>query len=103
MITNRWMGTPCSLVEGLSQEATPRSQWPFEPDWIVRYLHHDTANGMYWVHGYLRRCGKDFHWGLYSSRPLDWRCDLSNAVFEVGRHETPAEARLRHFARKATA
>jgi hypothetical protein len=103
MIINRWIGTHCSLIEGLSQQATPRSHWPYEADWMVSNVRHDTATRCYWIQGVHRNSGDTFFWGHSDKAHLDWRYDLSNAVFEVGRHETPQEARLRHFARKTTA
>lgn len=105
MIINRWMGTECEFIEGLSQEATPRSQWPYEPDWIVSSVRHDTGNAILWIQGTHRNSGELFYWGHYWGRgvnkSLDWRYDLTNASFGIGRHETPNEARIRHFARPA--
>ena len=97
MIVNRWMGTECEFIEGLSQEATPSSQWPYEPDWIVSKVKHDTANALLWIEGIHRADGRPFFWGHIGMK-LDWRYDLTNASFVVGRHETPNEARLRHWA-----
>ena len=93
MRIRQWMGHRVESIEGLTQVARPRSEWPYAPDWIVDKISLDTAGRRYWIEGH-HDDGRPFVWGAYI-RPLDWRYDLTNAVMEVGRHETDNEALTR--------
>ena len=96
MIINEFISEAVELIPGLAQEARPRGEWPYQPDWIVSRLALDTGNRCYWVQGHLRS-GEPFFWGHYSDEVFDWRYDLTGAKLEIGRHETPAEAQRRVF------
>ncbi len=79
-----------STLELITQEARPRSDWPYEQDWIVsRVTPWKAGNGvaiegvnMNYPEGTPDR---HFYW-LFDrcslQRPLDWRYDFTNAVFE---------------------
>jgi hypothetical protein len=98
MLIRQWMGEEVDLIPGLCQEATPRNEWPFEPDWIVTRIALDTGNRQYHIEGRHAHNGETFRWGL-RVEPLYWRYDLTGARLEVGRHETDSEARKREFGR----
>ena len=63
-------------------------------DWIVETIAWDTANRRFWLAGH-HLDGKPFMWGHYPDKVFDWRYDLTNARYEIGRHETETEARKR--------
>lgn len=92
MIIKRWRGNDVDVIPSLHQEHRHPDDWPYPQEWIVESLHWDTVNRTYWVHGHLGS-GEPFHWGLYDDRRLDWRYDLTNASYQIGRHETESEAR----------
>ena len=103
MIINRWLGERVSCIPGIRQELLPADR-PYDPDWIVSRVLWDSGNRLYWTHGTLRRSGERFCWGhIGRETPFSWRYDLTGATYEIGRHETPSEARTRHFAQQRAA
>jgi len=99
MIIRQWLGQPAEMIPGLCQEARPRHEWPYQPDWIVSRVKLDTGNRLYWIEGRLKS-GESFYWGHYLDKPLDWRYDLTGDIrYEIGRCETDSEARRREFGR----
>ena len=98
MIINQWLGRDVDNIPGLSQEPLPANP-PYAPDWLVRTFHHDTVTHTYWIGGYLSN-GERFYWGHRESDTLDWRYDMTQAKYQVGRHETATEARKRDNAKR---
>ena len=73
----------------ITQENLPRCKWPFPQDWIVSRVRFDRQDGKYHLYGKnLNRRLPDgdyeqFVWGMWAyDRPLSWRYDLTNAVYE---------------------
>lgn len=95
MRIRQWRGQRVDVMPGLEQEARPQSDWPYTPDWHIDRICLDTVNRCYWIDGHFDD-GKPFHWSAYV-RPLPYRYDLDNAILEIGRHETDAEAMRREL------
>jgi len=75
-----------ATLEMVTQEARPRSDWPYAQDWIVKRV--SKWNGGLCLQGEnLNRPVGDpdrkFYW-LYSApvRPFDWRFDFTGAIFD---------------------
>ncbi len=94
VIVNRWLGEDVEMIPGIVQGYEHPDDWPYEQDWIVESVHLDTSNRVYWINGHHEN-GKKFFWGHYVDQPLDWRYDLTNATYQIGRHETKVESRKR--------
>lgn len=95
MLIKQFMSTPVEFLPGIVQTATPQSEWPYAPDWIVSHVAHDTGLGVYWISGRLAS-GEPFHWSHYAADCVFyWRYDLTGATYSIGRHETLREAQAR--------
>ncbi len=81
-----FVSEPVAVIDGLVQEAEPRSEWCYPQDWIVNRLSLDTRGRTYWISGVLKS-GEEFMWGLWTDRPLSWRYDLLNATYSIGFHK----------------